>query len=168
MPTAWLESPRLETAPFIGSPTVRPSGTRYSGTGPTIRLSAAMHDTRETVVGVVGGEEPNIVSSTQELLCEGLYVAADSARIRVRVRGDEPNAHRAIVEHRSDAPHFVHQVSQRNFVKFTFIRVLPEWRRRSPEQRAQDKREFAAACADFAEDHLCARTRSWARAATAT
>ena len=45
-------------------------------------------------------------------------------------------------------------MSRRNFVKFTFIRVLPEWRRRSPEQRAQDKREFAAACADFAEDHL--------------
>jgi chlorite dismutase len=45
-------------------------------------------------------------------------------------------------------------VSQRNFVKFTFIRVLPEWRRRSAEERAQDKREFAAACREFGEDHL--------------
>ena len=40
----------------------------------------------------------------------------------------------------------------RNFVKFTFIRVLPEWRRRSAEERAADKREFAAACADFADE----------------
>ena len=45
-------------------------------------------------------------------------------------------------------------VARRNFVKFTFIRVLPEWRRRSPDERALDKREFAAACSDFGEDHL--------------
>ena len=45
-------------------------------------------------------------------------------------------------------------VARRNFVKFTFIRVLPEWRRRSAEERARDKREFAAACSDFGEDHL--------------
>jgi len=45
-------------------------------------------------------------------------------------------------------------VAQRNFVKFTFIRVLPEWRRRGADERAQDKREFAAACREFGEDHL--------------
>ncbi|MEJ7714745.1 MAG: chlorite dismutase family protein [Thermoleophilaceae bacterium] len=45
-------------------------------------------------------------------------------------------------------------MAQRNFVKFTFIRVLPEWRRRGAEERAQDKREFAAACREFGEDHL--------------
>ena len=44
-------------------------------------------------------------------------------------------------------------MSERNFVKFTFVRVLPEWRRRSAEERARDKREFAAACAEFGEDH---------------
>ena len=42
---------------------------------------------------------------------------------------------------------------ERTFVKFTFIKVDPEWRRRDPLERAQDKREFAAACNDFAEDH---------------
>ena len=42
----------------------------------------------------------------------------------------------------------------RNFVKFTFVRVLPEWRRRSAEERAHDKSEFAAACSDFAAGHL--------------
>jgi chlorite dismutase len=41
----------------------------------------------------------------------------------------------------------------RNYVKYTFIKVDPAWRRRSSEERAADKREFAAACRDFAEDH---------------
>jgi chlorite dismutase len=45
-------------------------------------------------------------------------------------------------------------VPSRNFVKFTFVRVLPEWRRRSAEERARDKSEFAAACSDFAAGHL--------------
>jgi len=41
----------------------------------------------------------------------------------------------------------------RNYVKYTFLKVDPAWRRRSSEERAEDKREFAAACRDFAEDH---------------
>lgn len=43
-------------------------------------------------------------------------------------------------------------VSDRTFAKFTFFKLDPAWRRREPEQRAQDKREFLAACEDFAED----------------
>jgi chlorite dismutase len=43
---------------------------------------------------------------------------------------------------------------QRFFVKFTAIKVDPAWRRRAPEERTQDKREFAAACHSFAEDHF--------------
>src|SRR5919202_1396402 len=42
----------------------------------------------------------------------------------------------------------------RHFVKFTFLKVDPAWRRRSGDERAADKREFAAACRDFAEDHF--------------
>jgi chlorite dismutase len=42
---------------------------------------------------------------------------------------------------------------ERTFVKYTFIKVDPSWRRRDSLARAQDKREFAAACNDFAEDH---------------
>src|SRR5262245_48347447 len=42
----------------------------------------------------------------------------------------------------------------RNYVKYTFIKVDPAWRRRSPEERATDKAEFAAACREFAEDHF--------------
>src|ERR671930_905859 len=45
---------------------------------------------------------------------------------------------------------------ERHFVKYTFLAVDPAWRRRDDEQRAQDKREFLAACEDFAgdEQHL--------------
>ena len=43
---------------------------------------------------------------------------------------------------------------QRQFVKYTFFKVDPAWRRLAAAQRAQDKREFAAACADFADGHL--------------
>ena len=112
-----------------------------------------MHDTCQAVVRIKGGQKTNIVPPCQELPSESLDVAADPARVRVRVRGNKPYAHRSIVEHAPDAPHFA-PVSARNFVKFTFVRVLPEWRRRSPDERAQDKSEFAAACADFASGHL--------------
>ena len=40
----------------------------------------------------------------------------------------------------------------RHFVKYTFLKVDPAWRRLDAEQRAAGKREFLAACADFAED----------------
>ena len=39
-------------------------------------------------------------------------------------------------------------------MKFTFLKVAPAWRRRTADERAADKREFAAACRDFAEDHF--------------
>ena len=42
----------------------------------------------------------------------------------------------------------------RHFVKFTFLKLDPAWRRRDADERARDKSEFAAACNDFAEDHF--------------
>jgi chlorite dismutase len=45
-------------------------------------------------------------------------------------------------------------LSDRNFVKFSFIKVDPAWRRRDPAERDSDKREFAAALEEFAEDHF--------------
>src|SRR5918911_3878618 len=45
-------------------------------------------------------------------------------------------------------------MSARHFVKFTFLKVDPPWRRREAADRARDKEEFAAACRDFAEDHF--------------
>jgi chlorite dismutase len=43
-------------------------------------------------------------------------------------------------------------VEHRNYVKYTFFKVDPAWRRRSAEERAADKDEFAAACREFAEE----------------
>ena len=43
---------------------------------------------------------------------------------------------------------------ERHFVKYTFLKVDPAWRRLSDEQRAEDKREFLAACEDFATERL--------------
>ena len=40
----------------------------------------------------------------------------------------------------------------RTFAKFTFFKLDPAWQRREPEARGEDKREFLAACEDFAQD----------------
>src|SRR3954463_1485304 len=44
------------------------------------------------------------------------------------------------------------RVADRTFAKFTFFKLDPAWRRLDEEQRAADKREFLAACDDFAID----------------
>jgi len=46
------------------------------------------------------------------------------------------------------------EMTGRHFIKFTFIKVDPAWRRRDQAERARDKEEFAAAVNDFAEDHF--------------
>jgi chlorite dismutase len=43
---------------------------------------------------------------------------------------------------------------ERHFVKYTFLKVDPAWRRLAAEERAAHKREFMAACEDFAEERL--------------
>jgi chlorite dismutase len=43
---------------------------------------------------------------------------------------------------------------ERHFVKYTFLKVDPAWRRLDAEERAEHKREFMAACEDFAEQRL--------------
>jgi chlorite dismutase len=45
-------------------------------------------------------------------------------------------------------------MTDRHFVKYTFLKVDPAWRRLDAGRRARDKREFLAACEDFATDHL--------------
>ncbi|HSI80913.1 MAG TPA: chlorite dismutase family protein [Solirubrobacterales bacterium] len=42
--------------------------------------------------------------------------------------------------------------ADRTFAKFTFFKLDPAWKRRDAEARAEDKREFLAACEDFALD----------------
>jgi chlorite dismutase len=43
---------------------------------------------------------------------------------------------------------------RRNFVKYTFLKVDPAWRRLDSVERRSHKREFAAACHEFGEDHF--------------
>jgi chlorite dismutase len=43
-------------------------------------------------------------------------------------------------------------VPVRTFAKFTFFKLDPAWHRRDPAARAEDKREFLAACEDFGHD----------------
>jgi chlorite dismutase len=43
---------------------------------------------------------------------------------------------------------------QRHFVKYTFLKVDPAWRRLDPGERAQHKREVMAACEDYASERL--------------
>jgi chlorite dismutase len=45
-------------------------------------------------------------------------------------------------------------VAERNVVKFTLIKVEPAWRRLPASERAEHKREFAAACRSFADEHF--------------
>jgi chlorite dismutase len=43
---------------------------------------------------------------------------------------------------------------ERQFVKYTFLKVAPEWRRLDSDERARHKREVLAACEDFASERL--------------
>jgi chlorite dismutase len=45
-------------------------------------------------------------------------------------------------------------VADRHFVKYTFLKLDPAWKRLDAEERAVHKREFLAACEDFSTDHL--------------
>jgi chlorite dismutase len=43
---------------------------------------------------------------------------------------------------------------ERHFVKYTFLKVDPAWRRLDDAERVRHKREFLAACEDFAAERL--------------
>jgi chlorite dismutase len=45
-------------------------------------------------------------------------------------------------------------VPDRQFVKYTFLKVHPAWRRLPADERTRHKREFMAACDDFAAERL--------------
>src|SRR3712207_9539847 len=46
------------------------------------------------------------------------------------------------------------RMAERHFVKYTFLKVDPAWRRLPVAERSEHKREFRAACEDFGADHL--------------
>jgi chlorite dismutase len=46
------------------------------------------------------------------------------------------------------------EMPERQFVKYTFLKVDPAWRRLDPAEREVHKREVIAACEDFAQERL--------------
>jgi chlorite dismutase len=84
----------------------------------------------------------------RELECQSLDMAPDSAWIRVRVGRDQRYTHPG-----ESIGHTYGVTEVRMYVKYTFLKVDPAWRRRPPDERASDKREFAAACREFGEEH---------------
>src|SRR3954447_16028668 len=51
-----------------------------------------------------------------------------------------------------ETPHF--RMPERQFVKYTFLKVDPAWRRLDEDERARHKREVIAACEDYASERL--------------
>jgi len=45
-------------------------------------------------------------------------------------------------------------MADRFFVKYTFLKMDPAWRRLDAGERAEHKAEFLAACEDFGQDHM--------------
>ena len=106
----------------------------------------------------------------EQLARQRLDVARDPAGVRPRVGGDEGYPHQPILSERTHGSgsgirtlampntrsplSILGPVPERHFVKYTFLKVDPAWRRLPDEQRAEDKREFLAACEDFAAERL--------------
>jgi chlorite dismutase len=70
------------------------------------------------------------------------------------VRSDGSGSGIRTFEFLNTAVRILRTVPERHFVKYTFLKVDPGWRRLPDEQRAADKREFLAACEDFAAERL--------------
>src|SRR5438874_11751997 len=81
--------------------------------------------------------------STRPRACAGTAKASASSMPRAAARAARERIRQTL-----------RTMAGRHYVKFTFIKLDPAWRRRDPEDRARDKQEFAAACNDFAEDHF--------------
>jgi chlorite dismutase len=100
------------------------------------------------------------MSLPEEALGERLDVPRDAAWVCPRIRGHQGDTH---LIHPTDytnltgvfpTPIIRWIVPVRNFIKYTFLKVDPAWRRLDDERRATDKREFIAACEDFADGHV--------------
>src|SRR6201999_2721038 len=93
-----------------------------------------------------------------QLARERFDVARDASRIGPGVRREQRDPHTATLPAggagRRPAAAIIAHVSARHFVKYTFLKLDPAWRRLPDEQREQDKREFIAACEDFADGHM--------------
>jgi chlorite dismutase len=122
-----------------------------------LRTGAAMQAARERVVGVERRQDTRVMACRAELARERFDVAGDPSGIGPGVRREQRDPHASTLpavgaDHAPAA--IIAVVSARHFVKYTFLKLDPAWRRLDAEQREQDKREFIAACEDFADGHM--------------
>jgi chlorite dismutase len=127
----------------------------------TLWTGAAVQSAREPVIGIEWRENARIVACVAELTRECLDVAGDPTRVRPRVRREQRDPHAPTLSTERVAARPVRvrgcdnrAMSARHFVKYTFVKLDPAWRRQDDERREQDKREFLAACEDFSDGHL--------------
>src|SRR5262245_20949047 len=85
-----------------------------------------------------------------EAICSTVVSIGSSATVTRPGRSSAP-AGTAAARHAPSAS-IVAGMADRTFAKFTFFKLDPAWQRRDPDERAEDKREFLAACDDFATD----------------
>src|SRR4051794_16450058 len=111
-------------APWVTSRYVCASGTLPT---PALMMATPMPGTRASSGGVV----PR--GTTAIAMCCGAALAAGAPAP-------------------SNVPTTIAVVTSRTFAKFTFFKLDPAWQRREPTARAEDKREFLAACEDFSQD----------------
>ena len=79
--------------------------------------------------------------------------SAPRSALRIRLRGRDQERGQRQTARDAHSPHSMGGGT----AQLRQVHVLeghPAWRRRSADERAADKREFAAACDDFAEDHF--------------
>ncbi len=72
---------------------VRPTRDHVVGKRARLRPHATVQYTRQAVVGVIGRQQPDLVSGLEKLLRERFDVAPDTARVRVGVGRNQGYAH---------------------------------------------------------------------------
>src|SRR5271165_1115569 len=148
----------FETAPLAGTPTVRPSGTKCSGTrsgwgrAPRCRrrerASSGSNGARMRGSWPAAASSPASASMWRVTPPGYVHEYGESSAIRT-----DPYSTRRRRRGRP-RPAIIACVSSRHFVKYTFLKLDPEWRRLDGELRREHKLEFVAACEDFADGHL--------------
>src|SRR5919204_5272954 len=78
-----------------------------------------------------------------------------TARAIAEIQGRPGRRPRARQQGRGTRRHYnLRWEMHRNFVKFTFLKIDPAWRRLDAAERERHKREFEAACDNFAADRF--------------
>jgi chlorite dismutase len=131
---------------------------------PRLGPRASVQEPGQPSLVVHRGQNAHLVAHAVELVGQSLDMAGDAPGVGPRVRRDQRDAHVLTLPRSAPANRPVAEPSgelgsaprarERHFVKYTFLKIDPAWRRLGADQRAADKREFIAACEDFAQGHL--------------